>query len=207
MYGKVKIIKKGKAMFIFKLITTMISVYTLLCLIRIILTWLPELNYSAFGRFLSQACDPYLNIFRRIRFLQIGALDLSPIVAIGVLSLSSSLITQMLIYGRFSLGYLLASVIQVCWTAISSVLTVYNILLVIRLVIALLKKDYSSRIWGALDRIIYPIQSKVTQLFFKNKIISNALGIGITLVACILLQIVGSWLIGKIALLLSYIPF
>ena len=156
-------------MFIFKLITTMISVYTLLCLIRIILTWLPELNYSAFGRFLSQACDPYLNIFRRIRFLQIGALDLSPIVAIGVLSLSSSLIMQMLVYGRFSLGFLLASIIQVCWTAISSVLTVYNILLVIRLVIALLKKDYSSRIWGALDRIIYPIQNKVTQLFFKNK--------------------------------------
>jgi YggT family protein len=194
-------------MFIFRLITSLISIYTLLCLIRIVLTWLPELNYSAFGQFLSKACDPYLNIFRKLRFLQIGSIDFSPIVAIGVLSLSSSLISQMLFYGGFSVGYLLASIIQVCWTAISSVLTVYNILLLIRLVVALLKKDYSSNIWQNLDRIIYPVQSKITSLIFKNKIISNALGIGITLITCIILQILGSWIIGLIATLLSYIPF
>ncbi len=194
-------------MFIFRLITSLISIYTLLCLIRIVLTWLPELNYSAFGQFLSKACDPYLNIFRKLPFLQIGSIDFSPIVAIGVLSLSSSLISQMLFYGGFSVGYLLASIIQVCWTAISSVLTVYNILLLIRLVVALLKKDYSSNIWQNLDRIIYPVQSKITSLIFKNKIISNALGIGITLITCIILQILGSWIIGLIATLLSYIPF
>lgn len=194
-------------MFIFRLITSLISIYTLLCLIRIVLTWLPELNYSAFGQFLSKACDPYLNIFRKLRFLQIGSIDFSPIVAIGVLSLSSSLISQMLFYGGFSVGYLLASIIQVCWTAISSVLTVYNILLLIRLVVALLKKDYSSNIWQNLDRIIYPVQSKIISLIFKNKIISNALGIGITLITCIILQILGSWIIGLIATLLSYIPF
>ena len=113
----------------------------------------------------------------------------------------------MLFYGGFSVGYLLASIIQVCWTAISSVLTVYNILLLIRLVVALLKKDYSSNIWQNLDRIIYPVQSKITSLIFKNKIISNALGIGITLITCIILQILGSWIIGLIATLLSYIPF
>lgn len=194
-------------MFIFRLITSLISIYTLLCLIRIVLTWLPELNYSAFGQFLSKACDPYLNIFRKLPFLQIGSIDFSPIVAIGVLSLSSSLISQMLFYGGFSVGYLLASIIQVCWTAISSVLTVYNILLLIRLVVALLKKDYSSNIWQNLDRIIYPVQSKITSLIFKNKIISNALGIGMTLITCIILQILGSWIIGLIATLLSYIPF
>lgn len=194
-------------MFIFRLITSLISIYTLLCLIRIVLTWLPELNYSAFGQFLSKACDPYLNIFRKLPFLQIGSIDFSPIVAIGVLSLSSSLISQMLFYGGFSVGYLLASLIQVCWTAISSVLTIYNILLLIRLVVALLKKDYSSNIWQNLDRIIYPVQSKITTLIFKNKIISNVLGIGITLICCIILQILGSWVIGLIATLLSYIPF
>jgi len=194
-------------MFIFRLITSLISIYTLLCLIRIVLTWLPELNYSAFGQFLSKACDPYLNIFRKLPFLQIGSIDFSPIVAIGVLSLSSSLISQMLFYGGFSVGYLLASLIQVCWTAISSVLTIYNILLLIRLVVALLKKDYSSNIWQNLDRIIYPVQSKITTLIFKNKIISNVLGIGITLICCIILQILGSWVIGLIATLLSHIPF
>jgi len=194
-------------MFIFRLITSLISIYTLLCLIRIVFVWLLELNYSAFGQFLSKACDPYLNIFRKLPFLQIGSIDFSPIVAIGVLSLSSSLISQMLFYGGFSVGYLLASLIQVCWTAISSVLTIYNILLLIRLVVALLKKDYSSNIWQNLDRIIYPVQSKITTLIFKNKIISNVLGIGITLICCIILQILGSWVIGLIATLLSHIPF
>lgn len=194
-------------MIIFNLITTAISIYTLLCLIRIVLTWLPDLNNSAFGRFLSKACDPYLNLFRRIPFLQIGFMDFSPVVAIGVLSLGSSLINQLVFYGRFSVGSILASIIQVCWIAISSVLTILNILLLIRLVIALLKKDYSSRIWATLDRIIYPIQKRVSEIFFKNKSLSNVLELTITFIACVLLQIVGSWLVGKIATLFSYIPF
>ena len=113
----------------------------------------------------------------------------------------------MLLYGRFSLGYLLASIVQVCWTAVSSILTIYNILLLIRLIVALLKKDHTSTIWATLDRIIYPVQSKVTSIFFKNKLISNALGIGITLITCVIIQIIGSWLIGLIALLLSKLPF
>ena len=194
-------------MFIFRLLSSLISIYTLLCIVRIVLTWIPDLNYSAFGQFLSKICDPYLNIFRKIRILQIGFIDFSPIVAIGALSVLSSLINQMLFYGRFSVGYLLASLVQVGWTAISSILTIYNIILLIRLVVALLKKDYSSSLWSNLDRIIYPIQSKITGTIFKNKVISNTLGIGITLIACVLLQIVGSWLFGFIATLLSYIPF
>ena len=48
---------------------------------------------------------------------------------------------------------------------------------------------------------------KVTSIFFKNKLISNALGIGITLITCVIIQIIGSWLIGLIALLLSKLPF
>lgn len=194
-------------MFIFKLLTTLISIYTLLCIIRIVLTWIPEINYSAFGQFLSKVCDPYLNIFRRLNFLQIGAIDFSPIVAIGVLGISSSLINKMIFYGGFSIGYLLASILQVVWSAISTILTIYNILLLIRLIVSLLKKDNSSSIWNTLDRIIYPIQSRITGLFFKNKIISNALGLGITLIACIIIQFLGSWLIGIIASLLAFIPF
>ena len=194
-------------MFIFRLLSSLISIYTLLCIVRIVLTWIPDLNYSAFGRFLSKICDPYLNIFRRIRLLQIGAVDLSPILAIGILSIASSFIGQIIAFGRFSIGILLASVIQVCWTAISSILTIYNILILIRLIVALLKKDYSSNIWQTLDRIIYPVQNKITNLIFKNKIISNTLSLGITLIACVLLQIIGSWIVGLIALVFSRIPF
>lgn len=194
-------------MFIFRLLSSLISIYTLLCIVRIVLTWIPDLNYSAFGQFLSKICDPYLNIFRRIRLLQIGAVDLSPILAIGILSIASSFIGQIIAFGRFSIGILLASVIQVCWTAISSILTIYNILILIRLIVALLKKDYSSNIWQTLDRIIYPVQNKITNLIFKNKIISNTLSLGITLIACVLLQIIGSWIVGLIALVFSRIPF
>lgn len=194
-------------MFIFRLLSSLISIYTLLCIVRIVLTWIPDLNYSAFGQFLSKICDPYLNIFRRIRLLQIGAVDLSPILAIGILSIASSFIGQIIAFGKFSIGILLASVIQVCWTAISSILTIYNILILIRLIVALLKKDYSSNIWQTLDRIIYPVQNKITNLIFKNKIISNTLSLGITLIACVLLQIIGSWIVGLIALVFSRIPF
>ena len=75
---------------IFSSLATVVSIYSSLCLVRIFLTWIPQANYSKFGQFMSAICDPYLNIFSRVRFLRIGMIDFSPILAFALLSALAS---------------------------------------------------------------------------------------------------------------------
>ena len=78
---------------------TLIWVYSLLILVRILLTWIPRMPYNRyldiFLRFLGDVTDPYLNLFRRIippARLGGAALDFSPIIALFVLRIVGSLI-------------------------------------------------------------------------------------------------------------------
>jgi YggT family protein len=48
------------------------------------MSWFPGARESAFGNFLTNICEPYLEPFRRI-IPPIGMLDISPIVGIFVL--------------------------------------------------------------------------------------------------------------------------
>jgi YggT family protein len=77
------------------------SVYGLLILIYIILSWV-RLPYSLWlnriQQFLRDVVEPYLGLFRRI-LPPLGPLDLSPIVAIFVLFLVERLVVGLL--GRF----------------------------------------------------------------------------------------------------------
>jgi YggT family protein len=73
-------------------------VYTLAILAYILTSWL-RLPYSPtlnrIQRFLYDVCEPYLRIFRR--FLpSFGGLDLSPIIALIVLGLVSSIVIRLI---------------------------------------------------------------------------------------------------------------
>ena len=69
------------------LIDAFITVYILLILAYIILSWI-RLPYSLWlsriQRFLYDVCDPYLRLFRRV-LPPLGPLDLSPMLAVIVL--------------------------------------------------------------------------------------------------------------------------
>jgi YggT family protein len=73
-------------------------VYTLAILAYILTSWL-RLPYSPtlnrIQRFLYDVCEPYLRIFRR--FLpSFGGLDLSPIIALIVLGIVSSIVIRLI---------------------------------------------------------------------------------------------------------------
>jgi YggT family protein len=75
-------------------VSALFLVYFILIFIRILLSWIPRMPYRPWLRasvdFVHQVVDPYLNIFRRV-LPPIGgggfALDISPILAIIVLSI------------------------------------------------------------------------------------------------------------------------
>ena len=80
-------------------VSALFVVYTILILLRILMSFVPRMPYSPWLRvvldFISETTDPYLNIFRGI-MRPIGgggfAFDLSPILALIVLGIAEGII-------------------------------------------------------------------------------------------------------------------
>lgn len=61
-------------------------------MIYALLSWFPGGYQSAFGRFLSKVCEPYLSLFDRVN-LSIGGIDFTIAVAVIVLQLAAQGLT------------------------------------------------------------------------------------------------------------------
>jgi YggT family protein len=71
-----------------------LQIYFVLLIIRILLSWFPNINWlNPPFSILSQLTDPYLNIFRSI-IPPLGGIDFSPMLAIFLLQIVSSLFAQ-----------------------------------------------------------------------------------------------------------------
>ena len=84
-------------------VSTLITVYIVLIFIRILMMWFTRIPYyrvlDVVLRFVSEVTDPYLRVFRRfIPMVRLGpgALDLSPIVAVLVLSIFGGIIVRVI---------------------------------------------------------------------------------------------------------------
>ena len=82
---------------------TLLTVYIVLIFIRILMSWFTRIPYNRYLamvlKFVSDVTDPYLNIFRRILppvRIGPGALDLSPIVGVLVLSIVGGIIINLI---------------------------------------------------------------------------------------------------------------
>jgi YggT family protein len=84
-------------------VNALFTVYIILILVSIVLSWIPRLPYNrvlhAFVTFVQDVTQPYLRIFRR--FLPpVGgggfALDLSPIIAIIVLAVAQAIVVNLI---------------------------------------------------------------------------------------------------------------
>ena len=81
---------------------TLLTVYIVLIFIRILMSWFTRIPYNRYLdmvlKFVTDVTDPFLNIFRRILppvRIGPGALDLSPIVAVLVLSIVGGIIINL----------------------------------------------------------------------------------------------------------------
>ena len=84
-------------------VNALFTVYLILILIRIVLSWIPRMPYnpvlSAIVTFVHDVTDPFLRIFRRV-IPPVGgggfALDLSPIIAIIVLYIAQAVVVGLI---------------------------------------------------------------------------------------------------------------
>lgn len=192
---------------IFQIAGAVISVYSIFCIIRIFLTWLPGLEYSSIGRFFSTICDPYLNLFSRLPF-RLGMVDFSPIISIGILTLLSSILSNIAQTGRLFIGGILASIVQLVWGVFSSIITILLIALIIRLLVLLITRKNASygSIWYQFDQMISPIVFKISSVFMRGNYSDYKKALIMSVVELAVLYICGRFLIGFICLGLLMIP-
>jgi YggT family protein len=175
--------------------------------IRIILTWFPGFGNSGIINFLSGITDPYLNWFRRFSFLRLGFLDLSPIVALGVLSLVSRILSMLAIYGRISIGIVLALALQAVWGAVSFILGFLILVFILRLVAFLLRQNGSNPFWNVIETISQPVIYRINRMLFQNRIVKHITALFVSIASLVIIYIALRFLFAIISAALVRLPF
>ena len=192
---------------VMRILTGGLSLYMLLIMFRILLSWFQGQNLGRPVEILGQITDPYLKWFRRFEFLRIGNFDFSVIVAIIALSVLSSITGRLAVAGDISFGFVLALILERVWSAASFFLVFFLAMALVRLVGGLVGVNTSGRFWITVDRILEPVVHKIVLSLSRGKFVTyrNALLLFCGMVGLTLL--VGGFLVRELAVLAVRIPF
>jgi len=152
------------------ILSALISVYMLIIIVRILLTWFR--GTVQVPDFLAKITDPYLFWFRRFTFLRIGYLDLSPIAAIAVLTVVNQILATLARYGRISLGLILAMVLQVAWSVVSFFIIFLFVIVLLRLFAYITNRNTYSTFWRIIDTISQPVLYRINKILFRGRIVN-----------------------------------
>jgi YggT family protein len=193
---------------IVKFLSTILSLYTLLIIIRIIMTWF----HGPFGAgkpmaYLAGITDPYLNYFRRFGIFQIGQFDFSPVAALIFLSVVGNILNSVAAFGRVTLGIILALFLGTVWSAAAFFLVLFLILIVVRAVGIIAGINSASPFWRTMDTMVKPILTPLTDLLLGGKTTTYLNGLLIGAAALLLARIAGGFIVRELILLLQKLPF
>ena len=154
------------------IISAIIIIYTVLCLISIFMTWIPGTKFTKFGRAISKITDPYLNLFSRKGWFRIGNIDFSPILAIGILSILSTILGGIAKTGYFSINAVFIVILEMIWSLISTLLTIFILLILIRWIVLLVNKGQvsSNSAWYQVDLMLQKIVYKIGNTFIRKNL-------------------------------------
>lgn len=180
-----------------------VKIYSYLCIVYIFLSWF---GTHSRGGFLYEICDPYLSWFRRFRFTQIGMVDFSPILAIGVLSLFSSVLFQIADMRTFSVLGIALNLVGIVWSFFSFLLNFFIIILIIRLVLDFSENYRQGNFADMLDRFLSPVFVRVHKLS-GGRFMSLRKQIIVCLIVLLILRFLLGAFIGSLSVLFTYFRF
>ena len=157
---------------ILSILSAVIIIYTIICLVAILLTWVPGAKFTRFGKFISSITDPYLNLFSRKGWLRFGNVDFSPMIAIAILVLVSSILGRITVTGRIYFGGILQEILRMVWSVSSSLLTIFFLLILIRWIVLVINKGQVSTnsAWYQLDLLLQKFVYKLGNTFVKKNL-------------------------------------
>lgn len=193
---------------VFSILAFLFMAYAILCTIKIILTWIPGTN-NGFTKFLAAICDPYLNLISKTKLLRFGQLDFSPIIALGILSILSTVFSGIATDGKIGIGKLLGTTLQMSMYTATSVLNFFILFLAIRFIILIIEKTQSSSspFWSQFDYFVSPVVYKISRFFSGGKMLSYKSTLLISIFFFVAISIITYLLISRLVLLTGFIPF
>lgn len=191
---------------ILTVISSLISLYTLVIVFRIMLTWFPGQNYGKGELVLRQATDPYLNLFRRARWMRVGYVDFSPIVALATLSITASVLTQIAMAGSVTIGFILALVVSRLGYTVRFVLILLTVLTVVRAGALAFGASSAHRVWVTMDHLLQPLSWKISHRLLPRSELTYRQGLLIVTGAGVLSAVVLTLLINLTVRLLISLP-
>jgi len=156
---------------LFSFLSSVATIYMMIVFVRIMLSWFSWMGRSRLQDVLARITDPYLNWFRRFR-LRIGFIDLSPILALAVLSFINRLLITLAHHQTISLGIILAMIVQMAWGVVSFVLVFLMIVFALRLIAYMARFNMYHPFWRIVDTIYQPVSYKINRTLFKNRIVT-----------------------------------
>jgi len=179
---------------IFGFLAAAAGIYSILLLIRILISWFGNFAYSKPVDMLSRVTDPYLDWWRRHFNIRIGFLDFSALVGIAALSLLQNMLYSLSHSVKITVGYFLAVVLFSVWNIVSFILGFCLIVIILRMIAYLTNRDIYSPFWQVIDSISQPVLYRLNRIFFGNRIANYLKGIVLSI-----LSLGAIWIGGKIA--------
>ncbi|MDC7244583.1 MAG: YggT family protein [Sphaerochaetaceae bacterium] len=194
-----------------RIIASILSVYNLLILVRIFTTWVTPFRQSTPGGILdiiAKITDPFLKIFRKVRFLQFKRFDFTVLLALMSISIVQNLLSSYAYSGQMSVGYALATILQSLWWSIGSLLIgIIIVLLIVRLVLTYKKTNNSIQYIMMLNTWLEKILNLVHSVIFQGREISDRVLLYTSIVISVLFYIVMMQVVNFLSSALLSLPF
>jgi len=184
---------------VLQVVYAIIIVYVLVLSVRIVMGWFAPQALGRAWELLRAVTDPYLDLFRRIRFLRGGMFDFSPIAAV--------LIGQLVNWGRITVGFFLASAFAAAWSGARFLLLLFLIVGLIRMIPLLFRSSAGAGIWRVVDLIIQPVVAWVMRVFNLGRRMGYTQHLLLTVGLLFVAWLLGEFVVRQIVYGLSLLPF
>jgi YggT family protein len=141
------------------------SIYIILIFIRILFAWLRPNMFNPIVRFVYRLTDPYLKLFAGLRYLRIGTLDFSPILAFYVLYLLQELSYNLILRGHITPEFLTILIITLLFRFVYFILIIFLITVALRFIFGMIRMRGNNVLVTAVYSISEPAVRPFRNLF------------------------------------------
>jgi YggT family protein len=192
---------------VFSGISVVLMMYMVLLLIRVLASWFAGPSQPGFIAFLARFTDPYLNLFRGVRFLRFQYLDLSPVAALILLQVLITVTTRISLERSIWFGLILYLVVDLVGQALGFLFIFFGVLALIRLVAIIAKASSVGRVWYTLDHILQPLVYPIAGLLSPRKVLPYGTGLAFFIGLMAAGWFLSTWGFAQLAWLARSIPF
>jgi len=192
-------------------LAALISLYSLLIWLRIVLTWIrlpSQGTENPLSHYLGKIVDPYLNWFKGISSLKRSHIDLTPLIALAVLSVVQSILRLFGSYGKITVGMVFALILNTLWSfLLSPILWFVMALLGVRLYFCYKRGPNTIAYIKMIDSLVGGVLNWVQKIFYKDKAINDRQLVLTSLIFFVVVYVSSSALIRVLVAALAKLSF